>query len=207
MIESVMNAVRVLLEKDAGGHDYWHTLRVYRTAMNIAEKESCDKTVVALGALLHDVDDRKLFATQDYANARRILRENGVSTALEHQVIDVISTVSFSSGAAAPDSMEGKIVQDADRLDALGAIGVARTFAYGGSSKSPMHDPDLPPRLNMTKEEYRNHRGTSVNHFYEKLFTLKDMMNTETGRAMALHRDAFLHAFLEEFFREWDGEC
>ena len=203
----VMKAVRTLFEKDAIGHDYWHTLRVYRTAVMIAEKENCDRDVVALGALLHDVDDRKLFATEDYANARQILRASGASPELEQQVIKVIATVSFGGGSVVPDTIEGKIVQDADRLDALGAIGAARTFAYGGSHGAPMHDPESPPRLNMTKEEYRSHRGTSVNHFYEKLFTLKDTMNTATGCALAQHRDAFLRSFLDEFLREWDGKC
>ena len=205
-MEPIVKAVRHLFAQDASGHDFWHTMRVYRSAMTIADTESCDRDVVALGALLHDADDRKLFTTENYANARMILRQQGAVPELEERVIGVIKTVSFGGGSVVPDTIEGKIVQDADRLDALGAIGAARTFAYGGSHGTPMHDPDCPPRLNMTPEEYRHHRGTSVNHFYEKLFTLKDTMNTESAKRLAESRDRYLREFLEEFLLEWDGQ-
>lgn len=201
----VENRVKVLFLHDAGGHDFFHTLRVYRTAMSIAEKEPCNPEIVALGALLHDADDKKLFSTENYANARAILREYGASPQLENAVIEVISTVSFGGSSTIPATVEGRIVQDADRLDAIGAIGIARTFAYGGSHGTPMHDPGIPPRIGMTTEEYRSHKGTSLNHFYEKLFRLKETLNTHTAKEMALHRDAFLHRFVEEFLAEWDG--
>ena len=205
-MQFVIEQVRSLFAEDASGHDVWHTLRVCRMAMRIAESETCNKEIVMLGALLHDVDDPKLFNTWDYANARRILRQYGASGEVEARVIDVISTVSYGGGSVVPATVEGKIVQDADRLDALGAIGIARTFAYGGSHGTPMHDPDTPPRYNMTKEEYRAHRGTTLNHFHEKLFLLKDTMNTETAKRLALHRDGILHDFMEEFLAEWEGQ-
>lgn len=205
-MEFVMQQVKLLFEKDCSGHDYFHSLRVYHTAMAIAETEDCCKETVALGALLHDADDRKLFHTENYANARRILQQYGAPEALTNKVIEAISTVSFrGTDTATPKTIEGKILQDADRLDALGAIGIARTFAYGGSHGTPIHDPDCKPRTNMNDEEYRTHKGTSFNHIYEKLILLKDLMNTAEGKRIAAHRDAYLRSFAEEFLSEWDG--
>jgi len=203
-MSTVIRAVEELFRGDGSGHDFYHTLRVYRTALTLAREEVCREELVCLAALLHDADDRKLFATENFANARRILREHGAPAETEEAVIRIIASVSFGSGGI-PDTAEGKIVQDADRLDALGAIGAARTFAYGGSRGTPLHDPELLPRLDMTPEEYRAHRGTSVNHFYEKLFRLKDGMHTATGRRLAEGRDRYLREFLEEFLAEWDG--
>lgn len=201
----LITRLQQLFAKDASGHDFYHTMRVYRNAMTIAKETACDKEVVALGALLHDADDKKLFSTKNYENARKLLAVYGASTQLEEKVIDVISTVSFGGGKT-PHTLEGEIVQDADRLDALGAIGIARTFAYGGSHGTPMYDPEIPPRENMTPEQYRSHKGTSFNHFYEKLLKLKDGMHTQKAKEMAAHRHAFLETFAQEFLEEWNAK-
>ena len=172
-----------LFAEDSGGHDTTHTLRVYENAMNIASSEDCDKEIVALAALLHDADDHKLFDTKDLSNARAFLRSAGISGDKEEKICRVISEVSFSANRdRAPSSIEAMIVRDADRLDAMGAIGVARTFAYGGLHRRKLSD--------------------SVEHFREKLLLLKDMMTTDMGREMAEKR----HAFLEDFLREYEEE-
>ncbi len=204
-LTKLIGDVRTLFAGDSSGHDFHHTMRVYRNAMAIAKETACHEEAVALGALLHDADDQKLFSTENYENARKLLKRNGASADLEEKVIDVISTVSFSAGKT-PRTIEGKIVQDADRLDALGAIGIARTFAYGGSHGTPMYDPEIPPRENMTPSQYRNHTGTSFNHFYEKLLKLKDGMHTQKAKEMAAHRHAFIETFAREFLQEWDGK-
>ncbi|MBO5837174.1 MAG: HD domain-containing protein [Oscillospiraceae bacterium] len=204
-ITKLKEEIRCLFDQDASGHDYYHTMRVYQNAMTIAQQENCDREVVALGALLHDADDRKLFSTENYENARKLLAFYGASGELTEKVVSLIATVSFGGGKT-PDTIEGKIVQDADRLDALGAIGIARTFAYGGSHSTPMYDPEIPPRENMTPEQYRNHKGTSFNHFYEKLLKLKDTMHTKKAKELAAHRHAFLETFAQEFLQEWEGK-
>ena len=187
VIEKAVSYVTALFRADAGGHDAEHTLRVYRNAMTIAEHEpDCDQLIVALAALLHDTDDPKLFRTEDNANARKFLREAGVSEDEIGRICRVINAVSFSRNKdKAPDTAEGRIVQDADRLDALGAVGIARTFAYGGAHGRPMRE--------------------SLQHFEEKLLLLKERMNTETGRRFAAGRHAFLLAFLQEFEAENGG--
>ena len=182
-----MEWVKELFASDAGGHDAEHTLRVYRTAMALAETEpGCDKTVVALAALLHDADDYKLFQTENNANARRFMAGQGVSEETAERVCAAVNAVSFSrNGVRRPDTPEGRIVQDADRLDAMGAVGVARTFAYGGEHARPMDE--------------------SVRHFYDKLLRLKDGMNTSAARAEAERRHAFLETFLEQYRKETEG--
>lgn len=204
--EFVLQEIEKLFADDFSGHDYWHTFRVYQNAMLIAKEESCDMEVVLLGALLHDVDDGKLFQTEDYANARKILAKLHTKEETVRQIIEVISQVSFKGkDTVTPTTIEGKIVQDADRLDAIGAIGAARTFAYGGSKGRSIHDPNIQPIMDMSAEEYRNYKSTSINHFYEKLFLLKDRMNTETGKRIAMERDRFMHVFVDEFLGEWNG--
>ena len=182
--ERAMDYVRDLLGGNAGGHDADHSMRVYKNALRIAENETaCDMQVVSLAALLHDVDDHKLFATENQANARRFLEENQVPRQTIDRICDVIAAVSFSQNKGkVPDTPEGKIVQDADRLDAIGAIGIARTFAFGGEQGRPMAE--------------------SIQHFHDKLLQLKALMNTETGRQMAEKRHAFLETFLEEYLEE-----
>jgi len=191
---------------EASGHDVYHTLRVYRNALMLAKETDCSLEVVSLAALLHDVDDEKLFQSRDHQYARKFLQEVNLSKELTEEVLEAIRTVSFKNRReGAPSTIEGMVVQDADRLDALGAIGIARTFAFGGSRGRAMYDPTEKPDLEMTPEEYRNSQGTSVNHFYEKLFLLKDLMNTEAAKEMAREREEFMRRFLEQFYQEWNG--
>ena len=196
MIEKAIAYAKEIFFKDASGHDFDHTMRVYRMAIRIAEEEKADLEIVALAALLHDVDDRKLSpeTCRNKDRAVAFLRENGFDGDRISMIVQIISEISFSSGAGEPSTLEGCCVQDADRLDALGAIGIARTFAFGGSRGRRIHDPE---GMDIT---------TSTQHFYDKLLLLKDLMTTGTGKEMALHRDAYLRAFLEEFYAEWDGK-
>ena len=183
-------------------------MRVYRTAINIAEAEHADMQVVALAALLHDVDDRKLspMTAEKKENAARFMRSQNVPESEIRQVCQIIDEVSFKgTDSVRPSMPEGKCVQDADRLDALGAIGIARTFAYGGSHNCAIYDPELPPRTAMNQAQYYSSKSTSLNHFYEKLFLLEGMMNTETGKAIARKRTQYMQQFVDEFLNEWDG--
>ena len=184
LINITIAYITSLFASNSGGHDVEHTLRVYRNAMRIAaEEQGCDELVVALAALLHDVDDHKLFQTENYENARHFLEANGLPEETVEAVIGAIDSVSFSQNQGrVPETLEGKIVQDADRLDAMGAVGIARTFAYGGEHGRPME--------------------ASVQHFYDKLLRLRDLMNTESARRIAEERHAFLVAYLEEFRKE-----
>lgn len=203
----LLAAVKALFAGESSGHDAAHSIRVYRTAMRIAAQKPCDREIVTLASLLHDADDVKLFRTENFANARRIMAECGVENARAERAIEAIRTVSFKgTDSVVPETIEGKIVQDADRLDAIGAIGVARAFAYGGAKGRAMYDPAVPPEMDMDEARYRSHEGTTVNHFYEKLFLLRERMNTAAAREIAARREAFMRAFLEEFYAEWEGE-
>lgn len=184
LTEKTLEYIRALFRDNTDGHGADHTLRVYRNAVQIAENEpGCDRELIVLAALLHDADDHKLFRTENNANARAFLAENGVPEDRADRICEVINAVSFSRNRGkVPETPEGKIVQDADRLDALGAVGIARTFAYGGKNGRSLED--------------------SVQHFYDKLLLLRDMMNTETGKQLADGRHAFLEAFLQELEKE-----
>ena len=179
-------------------------------AVKLAEQEHADLTIVRLAALLHDVDDVKL-SPETYANKDRaagFLRTHGVSEARIKAICDIIGEVSFrGSDSITPETMEGKCVQDADRLDALGAIGIARAFAYGGSRHRVMHDPEVKPTESMNGTQYQSHCATTVNHFYEKLFLLKDLMNTDMAKKIAEQRERYMKRYLAEFLEEWDGMC
>ena len=195
MIKKAMDFAGKIFEEDASGHDFDHTMRVYRMAVRIAEEEGAEVETVALAALLHDVDDRKI-SPQTCAHKDRavgFLKENGLSNDKINQIVRIISEISFSAGNGTPSTLEGCCVQDADRLDALGAIGIARTFAFGGSRGRRMHDPE------------GEDKGSSIQHFYDKLLLLRDRMTTETGRKLAMERDAFMRTFLDQFYAEWDG--
>ncbi len=201
--------VKQIFESDYSGHDYFHTLRVYNMATHIAEREGADVQTVQLVALLHDVDDIKLSPAthQNKDNARRFLAQNGVDQAKADEICRMIGEISYvGKDSVIPATPEGKCTQDADRLDAIGAIGIARAFAYGGSHQRLMHHPDIAPKTNMTEKEYRQNISTTVNHFYEKLFLLTDMMNTDTAKRIARQREQYMHAFIDEFMAEWDGE-
>lgn len=195
-------------KNDSSGHDLDHTLRVSRMAVTIAENEHADASLCELAALMHDVDDYKLSpdTEAEHRNARSFMNRENIPDEEIEAVIHIIEQVSFSgTDTQVPDTLEGKIVQDADRLDAIGAIGIARAFAYGGAHGRKLYDPKEIPENHLSKAEYRNHVSTTVNHFHEKLFLLKNMMNTETAKQIAIHRDEFMHAWLDEFLLEWDG--
>jgi len=209
IIEEAISYVKSVFENDYSGHDYFHTIRVYHTALTIAKREKADELIVSLAALLHDVDDEKL-SKETYQNkdkAVSFMKKHNLSQEMIEKVITAIQEVSFvGTDSVEPSTIEGKCVQDADRLDAIGAIGIARCFAYGGSHHRVIYDPAEQPMLNMNKEQYRNHVSTTVNHFYEKLFLLKDMMNTSTAKMIAEKRDEYMHSFINEFLEEWEGK-
>lgn len=208
LVQNATKFIKEVFQNDFSGHDLFHSMRVYRTAINIAEVEHADMEVVALAALLHDVDDRKLspMTAEKKENAARFMRSQNVPESEIRQVCQIIDEVSFKgTDSVRPSTPEGKCVQDADRLDALGAIGIARTFAYGGSHNRAIYDPELPPRTAMNQVQYYSSKSTSLNHFYEKLFLLEGMMNTETGKAIARKRTQYMQQFVDEFLNEWDG--
>lgn len=193
-----------------GGHDWFHIERVYKNALLIAEEEECDLTVVKLAALLHDIADSKFHDGNESVGpktARTFLESQNISEVIISHVIAIIENISFKGGNFEKQfhSKELEIVQDADRLDAIGAIGIARTFNYGGFKNRPLYNPNIQPNLNMSKEEYKNSESPTLNHFYEKLLLLKDKMNTETGKKIAQKRHDFMVTFLSQFYAEWDG--
>lgn len=204
----LMDDVEEIFENDYGGHDFFHTLRVMRIAKYIAKIEGANTEIVELASLLHDVDDYKITGRNmdSVENACKLMNKYNIDKQVQLQVTDIIKTVSFKANdTEIPSSLEGKVVQDADRLDALGAIGIARAFAYGGSRGNMIYNPNSKPNLNMNNDEYVKNKTTTINHFYEKLLLLKDMMNTETGYNIAIKRDQFMRDFLEEFYREWNN--
>jgi uncharacterized protein len=198
-----------MLGHDKTGHDWWHIHRVWQTALYIAKKEKANLLVVQLAALLHDIADWK-FNNGDDKESARLAQEWLVSIGLEEESIahicDIINAVTFKGAGVENQikTLEGKAVQDADRLDALGAIGIARAFTYGGYKGMPMYDPAIESRLHTSFEEYKKHKGTTINHFYEKLLLLKDLMNTVTGKRLAEDRHQFIESYLNQFFLEWD---
>lgn len=208
LIDNAIDYVKKIFENDYSGHDFFHTFRVYKMATAIAVKESADLEIVQLVALLHDVDDIKL-SPETYENKDRavnFLKLHGVDDETINFICQIINEISFAgSESVIPKTPEGKCVQDADRLDAIGAIGIARAFAYGGSHNRMMYHPDVLPNIDMTREEYNNHISTTINHFYEKLFLLKELMNTKTAKEIAEHREQYMRQYISEFMDEWDG--
>lgn len=207
--QKALDYVKEFFYGEASGHDYFHTFRVYKNAefllKNIPE---ADKEVCLLGAILHDVDDSKISPEthKNKDNARRFLNNNGYNQEKIEFICKIISEVSFSENAGKPDTIESQLVQDSDRLDAIGAIGIARTFAYGGNKGREIYNPDIKPNLSGNKEEYKKSNSPTINHFYEKLLLLEDLMNTEEGKKIAKKRTEYMKEFLEEFFAEWNGE-
>ena len=211
IINKTILFVKSKLENAEGGHDLFHIERVYKNALSIAENEVCDDTVVKLAALLHDIADSKFHNGDETVGpeiAREFLLINEVEEATIQHVIKIIENISFKGGNTKKEfsSIELDIVQDADRLDAIGAIGIARAFNYGGFKNRPLYNPNIAPKLHMSKEEYKNSKAPTLNHFYEKLLLLKDKMNTETGKQIAKERHLFMMNFLSQFYAEWDGE-
>ncbi|MCM3761863.1 HD domain-containing protein [Alkalihalobacillus oceani] len=199
--------VKAQLEHEGTGHDWEHIRRVTSQAQEIAEIEGADRHIVTLAALLHDLIDDKVVASEEegLAKVNKWLEQLALPTDAKTHIIEIITTMSFKGGNNKPMStLEGQIVQDADRLDALGAIGIARTFLYAGSKGQPMYDPAARVRENMTVEQYRNGKSSAVHHFYEKLLKLKSLMNTNEAKRRAERRHAFMEQFLEQFYQEWD---
>lgn len=210
IIEQAEQYAKVKLARDFSGHDWWHVERVRRNALAIGREEHADLFVCELAALLHDLADEKLFGDEEQGlrEIRQWLDEQGVPGSTIEHIIEIISTMSFKGGARPPmRTNEGRVVQDADRLDAIGAVGISRVFAYSGAKGRPVHDPAVKPRISLTHEEYRSGKDTAINHFYEKLLKLKDMMNTAYGRRLAEERHAFMLDFLDRFDKEWRGEA
>jgi uncharacterized protein len=211
LIDKTIAFVKEKLDKAEGGHDWFHIERVYKNSILIAKEEDCDIMVVKLGALLHDIADSKFHdgdETIGPKTARTFLESENVFEETINHVINIIENISFKGGNFENkfSSKELEIVQDADRLDAIGAIGIARTFNYGGFKNRALYNPSIAPNLNMSKEEYKNSNSPTLNHFYEKLLLLKDKMNTATGKKIALERHKFMENFLSQFYAEWEGE-
>ena len=211
IIQQSIAHVKDVLSGAEAGHDWFHIERVWKTARHIARTEAVDSFVVELGALLHDIADSKFHGGDETIGprqARAFLESLGVEEEVVAHVENIVAHISFKGGNHEQSfrSPELDVVQDADRLDAIGAIGIARAFTYGGHKNRELYNPAIPPNLNMTKEEYKKSTAPTINHFYEKLLLLKDRMNTGTGRAIAERRHAFMEQYLEEFYREWEGE-
>ncbi len=211
LIDNTISFVKRTLANAEGGHDWFHIERVYKNALLIAKGEPVDGLTVALGALLHDIADSKFFNGDETIAPKMasefLLSQNTDSVVIEH-VIQIIKNISFKGGIKEQTftSPELDVVQDADRLDALGAIGIARTFNYGGFKNRKLYDPSIEPQLDMTPEEYKASTAPTINHFYEKLLLLKDRMNTKTGRSIAEKRHQYMEAFLKQFYAEWEGK-
>jgi len=211
IISKTIDFVKEKLSKAEGGHDWFHIQRVYNNAKLIAKDEDVDLFVVSLGALLHDIADSK-FYDGDETVGPRIANEFLNSLHLDKEVIQhvvhIIKNISFKGGNELQKfkSPELNVIQDADRLDAIGAVGIARCFNYGGFKNRALYDPNIKPVLNMNKEEYKKSTAPTINHFYEKLLLLKDRMNTKTGRKLAIQRHHYMEQYLEQFYKEWAGE-
>ena len=211
LIDKTILFVKATLAQAEGGHDWFHIERVYKNALLIAESEKCDLKIVQLGALLHDIADSKFHNGDESIGpktARAFLESEKVEPPIIDHVIAIIENISFKGGKVERQfsSIELDIVQDADRLDAIGAIGIARTFNYGGFKNRALYNPEIAPNLTMTKDEYKNNEAPTINHFYEKLLLLKDKMNTQTGKQIAQDRHRYMEDFLEQFYDEWEGK-
>ena len=210
IINNTIKFVQEKLQNAESGHDWFHIERVYKNAVLISKSEKCNFFVVQLAALLHDIADSKFHNGDENIGpktAELFLKSENVSEVTIFHVVQIIKNISFKGGNFKSEfsSIELQIVQDADRLDAIGAIGIARTFNYGGFKNRQIYNPEIIPNLKMTKEEYKNSTAPTINHFYEKLLLLKDKMNTTTGKLIAEKRHQFMEVFLEQFFAEWEG--
>jgi uncharacterized protein len=211
LIAETVKFVKHTLEGAESGHDWWHIQRVWNNALQIIKTETAEQLIVELAALLHDIADSK-FHNGDEEIGPKIAGDFLYSQQLPQDLIlnvkQIIRNMSFKASFEKKQfhSKELEIVQDADRLDAIGAIGIARAFTYGGFKNRELYNPGIPPALNMNKEEYKNSTAPTINHFYEKLLLLKDKMNTETGKRIAAERHVFMEQYLAQFYKEWDGK-
>ncbi len=211
LLDNTILFVKQKLDNAEGGHDWFHIERVYKNTLLIAKEEPCDRTIVQLAALLHDIADSKFNDGDETVGpriARAFLESENVDEPTITHVINIIENISFKGGNFEKkfSSKELDIVQDADRLDAIGAIGIARAFNYGGFKNRVLFNPKIAPKMNMSKEEYKNSNSPTLNHFYEKLLLLKDKMNTTTGKKIAEARHIYMQNFLSQFYAEWEGE-
>lgn len=213
IIENTIAFVKEELKNAEGGHDWFHIERVYKNAILISKEEKVDILIVSLAALLHDIADPKFYNGDEKIGpkkANRFLMDQKTSKEIRIHVVKIIENMSFKNSFESNKnnftSKELKVVQDADRLDAIGAIGIARCFNYGGFKNRALYNPEIAPNLNMTKEEYKNSKAPTINHFYEKLLLLKDKMNTDSGKKIAENRHQFMESFLKQFYEEWNGK-
>ena len=211
IIDKTIAFVKETLKDAEGGHDWFHIERVYKNALLIAQEEDVDITIVTLGALLHDIADSKFHDGDERIGpkmARSFLEGEDISEEIIQHVVKIIENISFKGGNTVKTfhSKELEVIQDADRLDALGAIGIARTFNYGGFKNRAIYNPEIAPKLDMAPAEYKASTAPTINHFYEKLLLLKDKMNTKTGKKIAKERHQYMVQFLEQFYAEWNGE-
>ena len=209
LVDRVAAHIKAKFLAESSGHDWYHINRVWQLTRQIAAQEGANREIAELGALVHDIADWKFHGGDDSVGPREaeaLLRREGASDAVIAAVVDIVATISYKGAGVTTtmQTLEGQCVQDADRLDAIGAIGIARCFAYGGHAGRLMHDPDEPPVLHQTAAAYKASKGASLNHFYEKLFLLKDRMNTPTGRALAEPRHQFMEDFVAQFLAEWN---
>lgn len=209
LIDRIAEHIKAKFASESSGHDWHHIHRVWKLARQIGAREVANLEIVELGALIHDIADWKFQDGDDSVGPRDaecLLRDEGASAEVIAQVVDIVRTISFKGAGVttAMETLEGKCVQDADRLDAIGAIGIARCFAYGGHAGRQIYDPDELPEMHATAEAYKASKGHSLNHFYEKLFLLKDRMNTATGKSMAEERHRFMELYVERFLAEWN---
>ena len=210
IIEETKNIVKDKLSGDGSGHDWYHIERVYNLASFLAKEEGGDEFIIKMSALLHDIDDwkfkKEIENETDYSETYKILNFMNIDNESIDKIIEIINTMSFKGGVidSSQKTIEGKVVQDADRLDAIGAIGIARTFAYGGYKNNLIYDPDIKPIEFNSLEEVKNTKNHTINHFYEKLLKLKDLMNTDTAKKIATDRNEYMLGFLEKFYSEWN---
>jgi uncharacterized protein len=210
IIDKTAAHVQELLSGEGSGHDWWHILRVWNNAKTIAASENADLFIVELAALLHDIGDHKFHNGDETVGPRLAaewLKQLQVQDEVIHHITTIIKELSFKGAGTTSEmqTIEGRIVQDADRLDAIGAIGIARTFAYGGHKNREMYNPGISPEMHDSFETYKNSTAPTINHFYEKLLLLKDRMHTQTAKRMAQQRHAYMETYLEHFFAEWNG--
>jgi len=210
VLQKTANYIKQEFSDDSSGHDWWHIYRVWKNAITICEHEQANTFIVQLAALLHDLDDWKFNDSADETplRAKAWLDSLSIDSSITDKVCRIISHISYKGAGVANkmDSLEGFIVQDADRLDAIGAIGIARAFAYGGYKNRPLYDPDSHPQIHQTFEQYKNSKSATINHFYEKLLLLKDMMNTPTAKRIAEQRHEVMAQYLSQFMNEWEGK-
>ena len=209
IIEKTIVYVQEMLADDKTGHDWWHIQRVWQTALYIGQQEGADLFTVQIAALLHDIADWKFHNGDEWASAKSAkawLLKHHVPVSLCEQISEIVYQVTFKGAGVKTDMscLAGKVVQDADRLDAIGAIGIARAFTYGGCKQRSLYDPEIAPILHGSFEDYKKSQSTTINHFYEKMLLLKDLMNTATGKKLAEQRHLFIEQYLEQFFKEWN---